>query len=78
MDYEEPPRGRVVFNKKTQRFALYADRCILKRKTVVNQIIKAMHLRASRTGVTTDGPEGHYRCYRCMDCSEDREEGSWD
>jgi hypothetical protein len=50
----------------------------LKKKSVVNQIIEGMHLPASRTDVTTDGPEGHYRCYRCMDCSEDREEGSWD
>src|ERR1035437_10557045 len=26
IEYEEPPRGRVVFNTKTLRFALYADR----------------------------------------------------
>jgi len=78
MEYEESPRGRVVYNRKTQRFALYADRCILREKSVVDQIMLAMHLPNSQTDVMTDGPEGHYRCFRCMECSEDREKGSWD
>ena len=26
IEYEEPPRGRVVFNTRTERFTLYADR----------------------------------------------------
>ena len=32
MEYEEAPRGRVVFNRKTERFMLYADRCILDKR----------------------------------------------
>src|ERR1700689_2604442 len=42
LEYEEPPRGRVVYNTKTQRFAVYADRCILKNKSVVRSIMKTM------------------------------------
>jgi hypothetical protein len=71
IEYEEYPRGRVVYNKKTQRFALFADRCILKETPVVNQIMKAMHLPTKQTDVATDGPAGHYRCYRCLKCSNE-------
>jgi hypothetical protein len=69
MEYYECPRGRVVYNSKTKRFALYVDRCILKRKSVVKQIMKAMHLPAGQTDVTTDGPDGHYKCSSCMGAS---------
>jgi len=69
IEYEEPPRGRVVFNKKTQRFDLYADRCILKRKAVVKRIMEAMHLPASHTDIGTDGHFGHYKCSKCLETS---------
>jgi len=69
MEYEESPRGRVVFNTKTKRFALYADRCILKQKLVVNQIMRAMRLPASQTNVGTDGQFGHYKCLKCLETS---------
>src|SRR4051794_16496195 len=42
IEYEEPPRGRVVFDRKTERFIMYADRCILAKKAVVKQTKKAM------------------------------------
>ena len=71
IEYEEPPRGRVVFNTKTQRFKLYADRCIIGKKAVVERIKKAMHLPSSGTDVRTDGHYGHYRCYRCLETSVD-------
>ena len=67
IEYEEPPRGRVVFNQTSQRFALYADRCILKKKSVVNQVMKAMCLPASKTDVSTDGIGGHYKCSQCLE-----------
>jgi hypothetical protein len=67
VEYEEYPRGRVVYNRKIQRFTLYADRCILKEESVIDQIMKAMHLPAKQTDVTTDGPEGHYKCSRCLE-----------
>lgn len=71
MEYEEAPRGRVVFNRKSGRFMLYADRCILDRKAVVTLIKKLMHLPSDRTDVGTDGHFGHYRCYRCQETSAD-------
>jgi hypothetical protein len=63
IEYEQPPRGRVVFNTRTERFTLYADRCILARKSRVNQILRAMHLPPSQTDVKMDG---HYLCCRCL------------
>jgi hypothetical protein len=69
IEYEEPPRGRVVFNKRTQRFAMYADRCILKRRAVVKRIMKAMHLPTSQTNICTDGHFGHYKCLKCLETS---------
>ena len=30
MEYEEAPRGRVMYSTKTRRFRFLADRCILK------------------------------------------------
>ncbi len=71
IEYEEPPRGRVVFNMKTERFKVYADRCILAKKAVVNQIKRAMHLPNGGTDVTTDGHHGHYRCHRCLETFDD-------
>ncbi len=67
IEYEEPPRGRVVFNRKTQRFALNADRCILKRKSVIDRILNAMRLPTNQTDVGTDGHFGHYRCFKCLE-----------
>lgn len=69
VEYEEPPRGRVVFNKRTQQFALYADRCILKRTAVVKRIMEAMHLPTSQTNIGTDGHFGHYKCLKCLESS---------
>ena len=71
IEYEEPPRGRVVFHTKTARSTLYADRCILAKKAVIKQIKKTMHLPSEGTDVRTDGHHGHYRCYRCLETSDD-------
>ncbi|HZL52284.1 MAG TPA: hypothetical protein VFC37_15180 [Terracidiphilus sp.] len=60
--YEESPRGRVNFNIKTQRFNLYADACILRKKNVVRKLMSAMHL-PDDTALSTDA---HYRCSRCL------------
>ena len=43
-DYEEHPRGRSNFNTKTQRFTLFADACILRKKNVVAKLMSVMHL----------------------------------
>ena len=63
IEYEEHPRGRVVLNTKTERFTIYADRCILKRKSVLSRIMKIMHLPIGETDVKTDD---HYRCFKCL------------
>ena len=78
IEYLEPPRGRVLFNTKTKRYMLYADRCILKKKFAVKQIIKAMHLPSKQTDVATDGPEGHYRCSRCIEAAGLSKDNDWD
>ena len=61
-DYEEHPRGRVNYNTKTQRFTLFADRCILRKKDVVAKLMSLMHL-PDDTALSTDE---HYRCFRCL------------
>ena len=61
-DYEEHPRGRVNYNTKTKRFTLFADRCILRKKNVVKELMRLMHL-PSDTALSTDE---HYRCFRCL------------
>jgi hypothetical protein len=62
MEYEESPRGRVMFNTKTRRFTLLADRCILKRKDLVGRIMSEMKL-PENTATDTDS---HYRCGICL------------
>ena len=61
-DYEEHPRGRANFNTRTQRFTLYADACILRKKNIVAKLMRLMHL-PDDTALSTDE---HYRCFRCL------------
>jgi hypothetical protein len=61
-DYEELPRGRVVFDGREQRFTLFADACILRKKNVVRKLMSVMHL-PDDTAFSTDE---HYRCFRCL------------
>jgi hypothetical protein len=62
-EYDDPARGRVVYFPKRMEFVLYADRCILTRKTLIRRIMIAMHLPTHRTKITTDE---HYRCLYCL------------
>jgi hypothetical protein len=62
MEYEESPRGRVMFNAKTQQFTLLADICILRDKDLVRTIMAELKL-PSHTETKTDE---HYRCSRCL------------
>jgi hypothetical protein len=61
-DYGEHPRGRANYNTKTQRFTLYADVCILRKKSMVKKLLRMMHLPED-TALSTDT---HYRCSRCL------------
>lgn len=62
MPYEEPPRGRVTFNRKTGSFLLLADRCILGSKTAVAEI-KRIFCLPTKVSLDTDP---HYRCHECL------------
>ena len=44
VEYERPPRGRVVFDGREQRFHLLADKCILSQRKVVGKIMDVLHL----------------------------------
>jgi hypothetical protein len=63
VEYEEHPRGRVAYNRKTGKYTLLADRCILGRKSLVSKILSRLHLPLKDTEPGTDS---HYRCSRCL------------
>ena len=63
MEYEEAPRGRVMYNTKTRRFTFLADKCILKDTRIVSKIMSAMNLPGRNTDRGTDS---HYRCFACL------------
>jgi len=56
-EYEEWPRGRVVFDKLQARFILYADRKLLRPETIAS-IEGRFAIPADRTDVKTDS---HYQ-----------------
>jgi hypothetical protein len=68
MEYEESPRGRVMFDTRTRRFTLLADRCILRNKGMVRQIMSEMNLPSKNVD---KGSDSHYRCSACL-CSESK------
>src|SRR5438128_736051 len=43
-EYEEHPRGRVVYDSSVRRFTLFADRCILVSKVLVQSVIRKLNL----------------------------------
>jgi hypothetical protein len=63
VEYEQYPRGRVMFNMKREVFLLLADQCILKRPSIVKKIIKELALPVTKTDT---GADEHYRCYKCL------------
>ncbi len=63
LEYEESPRGRVVFDRREERFHLYADKCILGRRDVIAAIMNAMNLPPDKT---SEGRDEHYRCFDCL------------
>lgn len=63
LEYEDVPRGRVMYNTKTRQYLLLADRCILKRPGLVNRIKAKMGLPTNKTNIDSDA---HYRCPKCL------------
>ena len=66
VEYDYPPRGRVVFDSVRQRFYLYGDKCILDIPELVGEIVRRLNLPPS----TQVGPDDHYRCPRCLPRTE--------
>jgi hypothetical protein len=62
MEYEEAPRGRVMYNTKTLQFTFLADRCILKKRELVEKIKSNMGLPKD----TNFSSDSHYRCFVCL------------
>jgi hypothetical protein len=52
-EYEDWPRGRIVFDQERDLFILYADRKIMARK-IIERIQAEFHLPADRTEVKGD------------------------
>ena len=71
VDYMRPPRGRVFFQTREERFDFYADKCILSQRKVVRKIMDALHLPL---GKTTEGGDTHYRCFNCLHPAVDDDE----
>ncbi len=61
-EYEEFPRGRVMYHPALEESTILADQCILSRNDLVAQIKEALHLLQG----TKVGTDPHYRCFRCL------------
>ena len=69
-EYEEWPRGRIVYNPTEEQFTLYADSQILARPELVEELHEKFGLPPNRTLRKTDE---HYRSKRELmgdDCHE--------
>lgn len=62
VEYDEVPRGRVVYDVSVRKYTLFLDRCILKDKKQVSRIMASMNL-PDNTHTSTDS---HYRCPACL------------
>ena len=62
IEYEEPPRGRVVYSVKTKQYTLIADRCILAKHAIVKRICHELQLPKD----TKTDSDLHYRCSACL------------
>lgn len=62
-EYDEYPRGRIVYHLATQRFAMMLDRCFQDHRDVVTTIIESLYLPADRVYESDDS---HYVCPDCQ------------
>jgi hypothetical protein len=65
MQCDDPPRGRVDFDKVTQKFHLYADNCILRDGAVMEKIRKDLNLPPEILIL----PDNLYQCRQCLGLS---------
>jgi hypothetical protein len=71
VEYDDQPRGRVVFDGREQRFHLYADKRILSQRKFVKKIMDAMHLPPGKTSEVRDE---QYRCSECLSPAVDEDD----
>ena len=62
LEYEDMPRGRVVYDTKSERFYFYADACILTKRRLCDRLMARLRLPAEQTDLLGDA---HYRCPGC-------------
>jgi hypothetical protein len=65
MGYDDPPRGRVDYDKVTQKFHLYADACILTNEAMVEKIRNDLNL-PTEIMIQADTL---YQCAKCLGLS---------
>jgi hypothetical protein len=65
VEYDELPRGRVDYDKVTQKFHLYADACILKDEAMVDKLRKDLSLPPE----IITSPDNFYQCAKCLGLS---------
>jgi hypothetical protein len=63
-EYEEWPRGRIVYNAVSHRFILYGDAQILRRPHLLTIIHERFGLPADRTNRAETRSDSHYRSTR--------------
>lgn len=63
-EYEEWPRGRIVYHAPGKRFILYGDAQILRRPDILTTIHDSFRLPADRTDTK---PDGHYLSARYLE-----------
>jgi hypothetical protein len=74
--YEEQPRARVSFNRKSGQFLLLADKCILERKSVVARARVEIKKALGPPKNDAVGSDSDYRCSKCLSGSDTEED--WD
>jgi hypothetical protein len=65
-EYQELPRGRVVYSGKKSIFTVYADKACLTKK-IKNQIIEDFNLPIESTRFKSDQ---HYQTFMCLPASD--------
>ena len=73
-EYEEYPRGRVIFDTKNKKFMILGDKCILKDKGLIAQIKEDLHLPTK----AKHDPDSHYRCPLCLRRKQTSDDEDWD
>ena len=64
-EYDEFPRGRVVFNTRTEQFSVMLDRCILRRRALVRELFRELRLPKDTTSLEIK-EDLQYRCPVCL------------